>query len=183
MTVGDVKKYIPSSTAGSILMTTQSTDVKDMSPSRLLIQAFDENDGSHLLLNYLNAEERMADGLEDRNEDAIKISNLVGGLPLAIAGIAGFIGRSKCSLPKYIEDFDQTSQCFKAWSGPGAFTHGYDKSLATVFDIALGALTPEARSLMDCLCFLNPDQIQEDMLFRHHEDASLKFLHSSEKYQ
>jgi hypothetical protein len=183
MTVGDVKKYIPASTAGSILITTQSTDVKDLSRYRLHIQAFDEKDGSQLLWTYLNTEEREAEGLEDQIEDAITISNLVGGLPLAIAAIAGFISRSKCSLLQYIKDFDDSSQSFSAWSGPGAFTQEYDRPLATVFDIALGALIPEARKLMDCLCFMNPDQIQEDMLFRKHKDASLTFLDNSEKYQ
>lgn len=40
----------------------------------------------------------------------------------------------------------------------------YDWTLATVFDIALGELDDDARTFLEILVFLNPDEVPEEIL-------------------
>jgi hypothetical protein len=112
------------------------------------------------------------------------VSELVGGLPLAIAHIAGYANSSNSSLQDFIDAFKDSRCSSKLWSGPpGASTFQYEKSLAIVFDVALGALATDARELIDCLAFLNPDSIPEEMVFRERDKTSLTKLEMSEKFR
>ncbi|KAF2684663.1 TPR-like protein [Lentithecium fluviatile CBS 122367] len=161
----NLKQYIPPGTSGSILITTQSTDVKDLSPNRVLVEPFDKTHGAQVLLNYLDKEERDRSGIRDDPKDAEKISDLVKGLPLTIAVIAGYISKTRSTLPMFLSQFDESPQKFKKWGfEKGACAAGYDK-LATVFEIALREIKPSCRDVLNSLSFMSPDSIPRDMLW------------------
>lgn len=162
-----MSRYIPEGKAGSIIITTQSTSVKDFWPCQILVEPFNDQDGANLLLRHLNPEERLQEnGVHDSMDDAKRVSASVGGLPLAIAVVAGIVSTSKSTLLSFLTDFSQIYHPFE----------GYEKPLKALFDMALQNLTPESRNLLDCLSFMNSDEIQESMVFANHEAPSLKFL-------
>lgn len=164
-------QYKPHGTSGSILITTQSTEVKDISPNRVFVKGFGESDGARLLLRYLDEDERARSGISDDIEDAKKISRQVDGLPLMIATIAGYISKTKKELPEFLSQLDESPKTFQRWGYEnGPFSSGYkdsagNRKIATVFDIALRAVKPRSRDVLDALSFMSPDDIPETMLF------------------
>jgi hypothetical protein len=126
---------------------------------------------SGVLFKYLERDAKD----EAEHEAAYQICNMIGGLPLAIATSAGYITVSKQTLPEFVGHLKRSN---KLWAAKDrvASVQDYDKTLGTVFDIALEELSGNARVLLDLLAFLNPDSIPEEMLLTNHRDDSLNFL-------
>jgi hypothetical protein len=144
---------------GSIIVTTQSKTAMTMDPSNVEVKTFSPDDGARLLQKYLKSS-------TESFEDARELSGLVGGLPLSIAHIAGFLVESSTTL-KTFKDIFHRRDGFVVWQGSGPATYNYERSLETAFDIALEALTekdPFGRELLDIIAFLDPDSIQEEMV-------------------
>ena len=109
----------------------------------------------------------------DETNSAKELSRLVGGSPLALATIGGYVSpMSNYSLTKFLNDFNKRSLF---WNYEDVSTvRAYERSLATVFDIALNELDNDARNLLDVLAFLNPDGVPEDILHVFFEDSEHK---------
>jgi len=150
----------------------------NISISHIEIRPLDSEEGAKLVVKYLQ-------GNGDYEDDQPRVvSELVGGLPLAIAHIAGLTNSSGCSLQDFIDIYHDKTATSKVWSyPPGASTFHYDKSLAIVFDVALEALAPDARELINVLAFLSPDSLPEAMVFREEDQESLASLEPSKKFQ
>ncbi|KFY07934.1 hypothetical protein V492_06687 [Pseudogymnoascus sp. VKM F-4246] len=167
----DLAPYLPRTTHGSVIVTTQSRNVEGSMAHRIALFGFNDKDGAALLLRYLHI------GQEDDPDNlASEISKLVGGLPLALAHIGGYIYESNGTLREFINLFQDLPQTI--WDSEPSSTSPYARSLSTVFDIALGALDKDSRDLINCMAFLNPDGIQEDMIFRQHKSPLLEFLNT-----
>jgi len=54
----------------------------------------------------------------------------------------------------------------------------YDKTVGTVFDVALAELSTNARHLLYVLAFLNPDGVAESCLFPNNDAQRLEYLGS-----
>lgn len=150
---------------GAVVITTQSSVVERRTLHSFQVDAFSEDEGAQSLLKYL----KISDG--NRNE-AKEISSLVGGLPLALVQVAGYIQKSKASLGEFIASYKSRFISPSIWDSKDT----YGKSLETVFDIALGSLRAadhDARDLLDILALFNPDQISEDIIFKLHSSACL----------
>lgn len=172
-----VREYIPASSRGSIIYTTQSTAFLNICKSNIHVKPFNSEEGARLMANYLES-------VAYEDEQLRIVSELVGGLPLAIAHIAGFVNSSQSSVQDFIDAFTSRGGDSKLWSDPPeTSTLHYEKSLAIVFDVALGNLMADARELIDCLAFLSPDSIPEDMVYPEGEEASLADLGGSERYR
>jgi len=122
-------------------------------------------EGSRLLFEYLgrkptDEKEEIAGG---------KLSEILGGLPLAIATIAGYINESGMPIAQFLDEMKSSS---KAWQiGSLSAIQQYEKSLETVFEIALKELPEEAKTLLNILCLLNPDYISEDLFITDKGEA------------
>ena len=154
-----------------------------MYPTRISVKRLNDNDGSQLLLRYLEPENRSQAGFQDSIGDAAAISDLVGGLPLAIAMVAGVIAGDSWSLSQFLQDFHDSSEVLNSSASSHSFTEG--RSLVRVFDLALKHLDrqgPRPRRLLNCLAFMSPDKIQEKMIFNIDSENSktiLEFDHIS----
>lgn len=168
--VDAIKPYLPAAGQGSIIFTTQTLDLESVTRSSFHIKGVGNQDGAKMLLGYLY------DGNHDEKL-AVQISDSVGGLPLAIAQIGGYINFRRCTLQDFIEIFEEF------WAKDSTHPLDYEKSLQTVFDIALHSLKSDARDLIDIFAYFNPDSIPEDMVFSPHRDKNLDFLNSSNKYR
>jgi len=173
-----VDKFFPDNLAGkgSIIVTTQKAHMsitRDF--PKMPLGPLPADIGSQLLFKIY--EKTPKDDLEEST--AHEISTWVGGLPLAIVTLAGYM---KCSSSSPAELFASLKRSSKSWvsSGEGSILN-YDKTLATVFNIALGELSENARHLVDILAYLNPDHVSEELLTSPHSLPTLKFLNDEDE--
>lgn len=147
-----LEPYIPmhTRTRSSVIITTQLPKFPKINDdfSRIEVLSLDQDNSAQLLYKYL---ERAA---KDDN-----IAEITGGLPLAVTTIAGYISESESSLEEFLEVMKRSSN---AWQdSKNTCIRNYDKTLGTVFDIALAELPENARKLINILAFLNPDCVPE----------------------
>lgn len=178
--IRDLETYLPTETKsrGSVIVTTQRPRSRQITKEfyNIELQSFDEELGAKLLFKYLERDPA------DETEKALarETSAIVGGLPLAIATIGGYINESESSVEEFLHIMKRSSN---AWEDTQhTQTKHYEKTLGTVFDIALKELPPGARNLIDILAFLNPDSIPESILIAPHDNEEVKFLSSKAGY-
>jgi hypothetical protein len=178
--LNDIIPYCPQNLQepGCILITSQRSQfvrITDGPYKTIQVQEFSQDLGAHALFKYL---ERAPDRPEEFGA-AKKISSVIGGLPLAIATVAGYISQSRSSLDDFLESFNQSS---KFWSSGRLATLGiYERTLSTVFQIALDDLNQDSQKLLEILAFLNPDEVPEEMLRMDKPPHRLQFLSKVDK--
>lgn len=146
--------------SGSILITSRDPLAKNMftrRPSGLDLAPLSEQD-SLTLFNHLTSVSDEAEG-----DTAQKITDALGGVPLAISQMAGIIRRQDLTLPEFLElyaDHEEHASLYKSKFDTNLIT--YRHSLSTVW--AFEKLKPPARQLLELISFLDPDAIGEDLL-------------------
>ena len=119
--------------------------------------------GSQLLFKIY--EKTPKDGLEEST--AHEISTWVGGLPVAIVTLAGYMKGSSSSPAELFASLKRSS---KSWRRQHPELR---LDLAIVFNIALGELSENARHLVDFLAYLNLDHVSEELLTSPHSLPTL----------
>ncbi|KAI0901758.1 hypothetical protein F4806DRAFT_490232 [Annulohypoxylon nitens] len=180
--IDDVAIYCPSTirSESNVIITTQRTDVFPFTEKFTTIQIKDltRDEGADLLFACL---QRSAVDEEER-EYARMISDLLGGLPLALTTIGGYLHQTKDAIFNFFNYLKTSSNAWVASAvGPAK---QYEKTLATVYDIALRELSSDARMLINILAFLNPDYITEDLFTNRigNPAFALPFLTSAPKF-
>lgn len=177
--VYDLDPFFPKSTNAnsSILLTTQMSEITPITEnfSRFQLKSFKQADASKLLFRCLD---RVPND-EDEEEAAKQVSGNVDGLPLAIATIGGYIQQSEISIPEFLDNLKRSSNVWEASAvGPAK---RYEKTLETVFDIALNELDISACKFINVLAFLNPDGIPEDIFTAHFKKPLYNFARSRDE--
>lgn len=142
-------------------MTSQVEGLQHWTTSEFEVKSLDTDVGADLLLKIVWPGVQPP---ENERDSARYLSEMFGGLPLALAHIGGYVSQHT-SLSKYRDLADR--RFASAWKGYPSTVHEYEKRLESVFDIALSELaqaSPTARNLIDIMAFLNPDSIPEEML-------------------
>ncbi|PVH81623.1 hypothetical protein DL98DRAFT_489524 [Cadophora sp. DSE1049] len=175
-----VDKFFPVNLAGhgSIIVTTQKAHMSQLTNDfkKIPLSPLTSDSGSNLLFKVL---ERAPKGnLEEITTH--EISTWVGGLPLALVTLGGYMKVSESSPTELFESLKRSSNSWVS-SGEGSIRN-YDKTLATVFDIALGELSENARHLVDILAYLNPDHVSEELLTFPHSLPTLNFLNDKDEF-
>lgn len=170
-----IDDYIPYNKfgGGAVLITTQSPLFRPVTDifTKIQLSSLSEEESSKLLFVYLERQARDEEELDTARE----IFKIVGGLPLAIATIGGYIYGGQTSTADFLAQLKNTNKVWQATS-EDQLVQGYDKTLGTVFDIALSSLKPNSRALLNILAYLNPDRVPEEMLLERHKDPQLEFL-------
>lgn len=147
--------------SGSILITSRdpmSKSIFTRRPSGLDLGPLTQQD-SISLFNHLTA---AVDG-EPGDDTARKISDALGGVPLAISQMAGIIRRQDLTLSEFFELYTNYEEHASLYETKFDTTLvKYRHSLATVW--AFEKLKPQARQLLELIAFLDPDSIGEDLL-------------------
>lgn len=103
---------------------------------------------------------------------ATSLSQELGGLPMALAHLAGYISQSQTSLESFRLQFHRRLQGSEIWnSGPTTTTAFHSQRLGALWDIAINALDQDSRELLEKVSFLNPDAIPEELLLRGRNDT------------
>jgi len=180
-----IARFLPNAlkdSNGSVLITAQAERI--IEPSRNVtkfrLSPLSQQTGSEMLLSYLGR------NTIDQPEKVLakEISLFVGGLPVAIAHVAGYVAFSEITLEELIEMFRQWRKrtgiaTHEADDLPSSFmeaSFSYDETLAMVWDVTLRELGEDARNLLNILAHLNCEAVPQRMFSGMHEDPSLEFL-------
>lgn len=104
------------------------------------------------------------------------ITSTLGGLPLALSQIGGFIVQRKIPLKNFLALYNRNSASVDAKAVKGM---DYSHTLATVWEMSLSQLSGDANILHMILSFLNPDYIDELLLVEgavQTNDPALNFM-------
>lgn len=152
--------YLDTYGRGSILVTSRNPTVKDLRGVKsIALEPFTEEDASE----FLDCLTNKAGG----REDASRIANHLGGLPLAIAQMAGIIRNQFLTYSELLESFDdlnEQAELYGTWEGMVNKTARGDISSIWM----INQLSPDARRLLEIISLLFPDQISDDLLHRKH---------------
>ena len=178
--------YLPvdlSKTHGSVLVTTQDEEIAKLGSSSVFLQPFNNDEAVAMLLDRIDGNISSDDS---NQKSAQKISALVGGLPVALANVAGYINYTQCSLSELHEMFRESqNQHISVTSDgdtmPEALQQGsltYQETMAIMEYLTLRELPTDCQDLLYILAFVNCEFVQENILRAVHQVPFLNFLDS-----
>ena len=177
----NISPFLPTSSKASrtsIIVTTQKSSEWSLNHA-LQLEPFDKEIGSDLLLRQLKSPPSSKDCAADR-EKAREISDLVGGLPLWLGQVSGYINLARCTLAEYIA-IHMASSDLLGGRNKGSNEWTYERAVETTFDITMKELSEDSTDLLFMLAFLNSDNIREDLVLQDYHTPELAFLHVSNK--
>jgi hypothetical protein len=177
--INDLTAYFPRDiqSQSAVIITTQKLDFFPITDNftTISIKNLTREQGSELMFRCM----QRAAASEEEEEYARKISDLLGGLPLALATIGGYINQTEDTVSSFFECLKTSCSAWEASAiGP---VKQYERTLGTVFEMALKELPQNARYLVDVLAFLNPDQIPEELFLVEVGNSTFPFLASKAK--
>lgn len=143
---------------GSILITSRDSTVGfGVTATTLQLHPFDNKAGTDAIL----ALTRPNSELESDRSSASKIVEILGGLPLAINQMAGFISQQRLGLDNFLSLYQRNSARINSRKLGGS---DYNHTLSTVWEVSLGHLSGPSGVLQKLLAFFDPDGISESIL-------------------
>jgi hypothetical protein len=143
---------------GSILITTRDLTARThFGAHALRLDPFDVQDGARAFL-------RMADIRGEESQTlplALEISEMLGGLPLALDQISAYVQQCQMSMDEFLPLYKHHQSKLHG-KRPAAFNHVH--TIATVWDLALAGVSGDAATLQNLIAFFHPDNIDEIVL-------------------
>lgn len=179
----ELKDYWPTSSHGSILITTQRQSVRHQTTSHIALETFDEYQGARLILANVGSDTKGAN--EESEKIARQISNELGGLPLLLSHVAGFIDTTKCPLRDVLSLLQQPSTFKRLWAfdSTTSTTFQYGEPMQKVWQLSLSALHPDARRVLDIISMLDADGVSEELLYDDWPGKDLEFLQPAKRFR
>ena len=164
----------PVNAHGSVLITTRDFNASHtLSPAGFHVRPFDDDTGSDVLLHMVGLDSK----LPSNQEKAKGITRALGGLPLALNQIGGFISQRKLPLQDFLPLYERNSAKIDSRkTGLGE----YDHTLSTVWEMSLSKLSGNPCRLLNLLVFFEPDSIHELVLTEGSkllDDEEFEFMH------
>lgn len=143
---------------GSLIVTSRDPTIAfGAASSTIQLQPFDQSHGMEAILNLLG--KTSASDIE--RSFARDIAEALGGLPLAITQISGFIAQQKLSMSGFVPLYERNAAKINRRSVVG---HQDEHILSTVWEIAIQTMAPGPRHIQSLLAFFDPDKIHETVL-------------------
>ncbi|KAF2972232.1 hypothetical protein GQX73_g1280 [Xylaria multiplex] len=179
----DLSLFWPPSSHGEIIVTTQRRDFSHWAANDIPLDTFNEDDGARLILDIID--HSAITHSEKTVQAARSISTELGGLPLLISHIAGYIEDTKAPLDGILNDLQQSSGFKRIWAFDSTTSTNFQhrESMAKVWRLALDALKPEALQIIRIMAMLSPDGVYEDLLFGDWQDSELAFLSEQKRFE
>lgn len=163
----------PGNAHGSVIITSRDFNAAHSPASTgYHVQPFDDSTGSGVLLKLLGLDPKV----ELHHSKATEISQALGGLPLAITQIGGFILQRKLLLQDFLPLYERNSN--KIDSKKTGLSD-YEHTISTVWEISLSNIGGDSFNLLSLLAFFEPDGIHEQVLLegsRQIDHADFDFL-------
>ncbi|KAF2234366.1 TPR-like protein [Viridothelium virens] len=148
----------PGGAHGSVLLTTRDFNAAHApATSGLHVQPFDYILGSQLLLDIIGLDVNV----ESNRLKAEEIARTLGGLPLALNQIGGFITQRKMPLQDFLPLYERNAPRIDSRK---TGLSDYDHTLSTVWEMSLTRLSGDSVELLQLMAFLEPDSIHEEIL-------------------
>ncbi|TLD07289.1 hypothetical protein PgNI_10309 [Pyricularia grisea] len=174
-----LKTAWPGATSGSvsiILTTRDLTVATSFAAQNIHVNALGDDEGTKLLLRAIDVE----DGSPLDTTYALAISRTFGGLPLALAQVAGFITQRRLALKDFLPLYQRYSSRVDSRRNPGS---DYEHTLSTVWDMSFQKLTEtNSACLLNLLSFFEPDGISEEILINGSKGLDKEFLFLSDEF-
>ncbi len=160
-----LKGLLPPARRGHILVTTR-TQITGTFP-KIAIQDMQADEGALLLLRRANMLALSADPgeiREDEFEMARRLSQTLGGLPLALDQAGAYIQETGCGFRGYLEQYERTRAELLKYRGD--LSADYPASVATTWALSFGKVEQASTAAADVLhacAFLYPDAIPEEL--------------------
>jgi tetratricopeptide (TPR) repeat protein len=152
-----VIKLLPSLTTGRVLITSRRRDwpagVRRRAIDRVLLQPAAE------FLLQRTGEDRKREA--DDTEQALRLAELLDGLPLALEQAGAYIVHTQISFAQYRKIWERESDAVLGWHDEGVMQ--YPASLAITWQRSFHQLTPTARAILRLASFLAPDPIPPEI--------------------
>jgi hypothetical protein len=142
------------------------------------VHPFDEEAGVAAFLGLIGREAYS----ESERAAARKIMKTLGGLPLAVNQISGFIVQQRLALEAFLPLYERNSAKIDARK---VVRGDYDHTLSTVWELSLSQLSGPSRTLQTILAFLDPDKVHESVLRESGEtihEGDFEFLGDEVEY-
>ena len=154
------------------MLTTRNSQVAfEKVADALQVEPFNDKDGSEILLKLTHLDSKSA-----INQDLSKtIAHTLGGLPLALSQIGGFINQRKIPLKDFLPLYQRNASKIDARK---TGITDYEHSLSTAWEMSLSKLDGNAYLLQGLLAFLDPDRIDEVVLidgFKNSDSSAPQF--------
>jgi len=162
-----VRDYLPLGSKGHMLMTTnapvteiefQEVELKDMKPEE-----------SELFLlrraRIIELDASPDTASETDRSKAHEISEIMGGLPLALSQAGAYIDKTKCGLANFQDRYRK--QKAKLLEDPRGLVSDHPESIATTWSLSFDRVeqaNPAAADLLRLCAFLHPDAIPEELI-------------------
>jgi tetratricopeptide (TPR) repeat protein len=162
-----VHTFLPSRGSGHILLTTHLQTVSGIA-KRIEVVHMTPEEGALFLLrraNIIEPDAQLDRVSEADRTQALAISELLGGLPLALDQAGAYIEETASSLSDYMTLY--STQRTALLRERGTFAIDHPESVATTWSLSfakLKTLNPATVELLRFLAFLHPDAIPEEII-------------------
>ncbi|KAL9052454.1 MAG: hypothetical protein Q9206_004305 [Seirophora lacunosa] len=164
-------QYRPICDPGSILIATQDSEIAATASVELPLKHLNDRDGTRLLLSYLKHNDQGA-----VFEEADHISNELGGLPLAIVHVAGYIIPCHEPLEKFLKEYRSAFSQEIDNNYTILYEAQYEKTYAIAWSMALEDLESDTREFIDTLAFASADKVLEEIFLADHAVTLLRHV-------
>lgn len=169
----------PANSQGSVLVTTRDASaVHSPASNGFQVLPFDDTTGSEVLLNLLGLESSSS----ANREKAKAVTETLGGLPLALSQISGFIVQRKLPLQDFLPLYQRHAAKIDARK---TGVDDYEHTLSTVWEMSMTKLSRDSQALLGLLPYFQPDAIDE-MIFLQGvtlvDDPEFQFLQDEMEY-
>lgn len=135
------------------------------------IQTFDNDLGASALLSLLGR----SNATDVEKQAAVQLVDTLGGLPLAITHVSGFVAQQRLSLSSFLSFYEKNAAKIDQRKLPH---RANEHTLSTVWEIALDDLPPSSKELQDLLALFDPDEVSESVLI----DSAHNINHDGMKF-
>ena len=167
--VDDLKKvrdFLPLGSPGHVLLTSNAP-VTDIEFQEVALKDMKLEESELFLLRrtrFIELDASLDTALESDRSKAQEISELMGGLPLALSQAGAYIDRTKCGLGGFQDRYHR--QKAKLLEDPRGLVSDHPEPVATTWSLSFEKVeqsNPAAADLLRLCAFLHPDAIPEEL--------------------
>lgn len=146
----------PVDSQGSIIITARNSTVTfGTTALNIQVQPFDASIGREALMHLVGQKSVP----QESDSSAEELVQALGGLPLAINQISGFIVQQRMSIADFVKFYDRNAEKV----GRHVINPG-ERAVSTIWEIALSRLPDSSSRLARLLALLDPDGVNEDIM-------------------
>lgn len=153
--------YVPYHGNGSVLVTSRDPFAKEhffSDGTGVDLEPLSTDDSASLLRTLIAKTE--ASQTSDEKDASVELATHLGGLPLAMTQMAGFIRRRHLSIREFVILYANDARYAEIHDvGNATQERRYGYTLATAYNFQ--GLSPSTTRLLQLLAFMNPDRVQE----------------------